>query len=447
MSKTFPKGGIHPPENKLSAGKSVETIPLPPIVTIPLSQHIGVPAVAKLKAGDSVKTGQIIAESNGFVSANVHSSATGTVRKIDAFLDSSGYKRQAIQIAVAESEQWADGIDTSDTLITEIADSAEEILKKIIAAGIVGMGGAAFPAHVKLSVPQGKKAEMVLINGVECEPYLTCDHQLMLEKGDEIIVGIRILLKALNVNKAVIGIENNKPDAIAHMQKCASEYKEIEIISLKVKYPQGGEKQLIQAITGRAVPLRKLPVDIGVAPFNVATVFAVYEAVQKNKPLVERLVTVTGKGLQKPSNFRVRIGTSINSLIEAAGGMPDSAGKIVSGGPMMGKALASMDIPVTKGCSGILLIDQSECKRLPARGCIRCAKCVAVCSMGLEPYLLMQLAEKQQLDRAEYERIADCMECGSCSYICPASRPLLDYIRLGKTSVLKNIREREMANK
>ena len=444
MLKSFPKGGVHPPENKISAGKPVEELPLPTMVIIPLSQHIGAPSAARVKTGDRVKTGQVIADCAGFVSANVHSSVSGMVKKIDNFLDVSGYKRSAVQIAV-EGDEWEDGIDTSDVLKTEITDSVEEIVKKITAAGIVGLGGATFPAHVKLSVPPGKKAEMIVVNGVECEPYLTCDHRLMLEKGPEIIVGICILMKALNVNKAIVGVENNKPDAVANLKNCAAAHKEIEICPLKVKYPQGGEKQLIKAITGREVPSGKIPVDVGVVPFNIATTFAVYEAVQKNKPLVERLITITGKGLSQPSNFRVRIGTSVNSLIEAAGGMPETTGKIVSGGPMMGKALGTTDIPTTKGCSGILLIDNRESKRQPAHACIRCAKCVAVCPMGLEPYLLMPLAEQQLYDRAEAECVANCIECGSCSYTCPSARPLLDYIRLGKAAVLKNIRARAMA--
>ena len=444
MLKTFPKGGVHPPENKLSAGSPVETLPLPETVVIPLSQHIGAPAVVKVKVGDKVKTGQLIGDSAGFVSANVHSSVSGTVKKIDAFPDSTGYKRPAVQIAV-EGDEWEDGIDTSDALKTEITDTVEEIVRKITAAGIVGLGGAAFPAHVKLSVPQGKKAEMIVINGVECEPYLTCDHRLMLEKGAEIIVGIRIMMKALNVNRAIVGIENNKPDAVAHLKKCAASYPEIEIYSLKVKYPQGGEKQLIKAVTGREVPSGKIPVEIGVVPFNIATAFAVYEAVQKNKPLMERLVTVSGKGLSHPANFRVRIGTSVNSLIEAVGGMPETTGKVVSGGPMMGKAMATTDIRVSKHCSGILLIDDKEARRKPASACIRCAKCVSVCPMGLEPYRLMLLAERQLFDSAEAEGVTDCIECGSCSYTCPSARPLLDYIRLGKATVLKNIRMRTSA--
>ena len=446
MVKTFPKGGVHPPENKFSAGKPVEVLPLPVLVTIPLSQHIGAPSVAAVKVGDRVKAGQLIAESAGFVSANIHSSVSGVVRKIDPFPDTSGYRRPAVQIA-AEGDEWEDGIDTSDVLKTEITDNPEEIVKKITAAGIVGLGGATFPAHVKLSVPQGKKAEMIVINGVECEPYLTCDHRLMLEKSPEIIVGIRILMKALNISKAIVGVENNKPDAIANLQNCVAAYQGMEICPLKVKYPQGGEKQLIKSITNREVPSGKIPVDVGVVSFNVATVFAVYEAVQKNKPLVERLITVTGKGLSQPSNFKVRIGTSVNNLIEAVGGMPETVGKIIIGGPMMGKAMGTVNIPVTKSCSGILLMDGSETKRQPACACIRCAKCVSVCPMGLEPYLLMPLAERQLYDRAEAEHVTDCIECGSCSYTCPSTRPLLDYIRLGKAAVLKNIRARTIISK
>jgi len=439
MLKTFPKGGVHPPENKLSADRSIETAPITAMVTIPLSQQIGAPSVVRVKVGDRVKVGQLIAECASFVSANIHSSVSGTVKKVDNFLDVSGYKRPAVQIAV-EGDEWEDGIDTTNNLITEIVDSAEEIIKKVTAAGIVGLGGATFPSHVKLAVPQGKKAEMIMVNGVECEPYLTCDHRLMLEKGPEIIIGIRILMKALNVNKAIVGIGNNKPDAIANLQECirrdvacnVSTIDDIKICPLEVKYPQGGEKQLIKATTGREVPSGKIPVDVGVVPFNVATVFAVYEAVQKNKPLVERLVTVTGKDLSKPSNFKVRIGASINSLIQAAGGIPDTAGKIVNGGPMMGKAMATTDIPVTKGCSGILVINENDTKRPPARECIRCAKCIEVCPMGLEPYLIMHLAEHQLYDRTKEEKVTDCIECGSCSYTCPSARPLLDYIRLAK---------------
>jgi Na+-translocating ferredoxin:NAD+ oxidoreductase subunit C len=279
---------------------------------------------------------------------------------------------------------------------------------------------------------------------VECEPYLTSDHQLMIEKGDEILTGVTILMKGLGVEKAMIGIENNKPDAISKLGKLAEKYKGITVHPLKVKYPQGGEKQLIKALINREVPSGGLPIDVGTVVHNTGTAYAVYEAVQKNKPLFERIVTITGKDLPNPGNFRVRIGTPVSALIEAAGGLPGGTGKIVNGGPMMGKALGSPEVPVVKGTSGIILFPESEAKRIKSNPCIRCSKCISVCAMGLEPYLLMSITEKEMFERAEKEKITDCMECGSCSYVCPAGRPLLDYIRLGKSSVLKKIRERNI---
>ena len=340
-------------------------------------------------------------------------------------------------------DEWIDTVNLDSTLDKEIKLDGPEIINRITEAGIVGLGGATFPSHVKLTVPRGKKAEYLIINGVECEPYLTSDHALMLEKGEEILTGIQILKKALNVTIAYIGIENNKPDAIQEMQRLAASYEGIKVCALRVKYPQGGEKQLIKAITGREVPPGGLPVDVGVVAFNVGTVFAVYEAVQKNKPLVERIVTVTGKNVKQPANFKVRIGTSVEKLIEATGGLPDDTGKIIMGGPMMGKALGSIDVPVVKGTSGILLIPDEASNRAAVQPCIRCAKCVSVCPMGLEPYLLMPLSQLENFSRLEAEHIMDCIECGSCSYTCPANRPLLDYIRLGKSNVGKIIRTRK----
>jgi electron transport complex protein RnfC len=334
-------------------------------------------------------------------------------------------------------------IDQSADLVKEINAEPESIISKIREAGIVGLGGATFPSHVKLSIPRGKKAEYLIVNGVECEPFLTADHALMLEKGEEIMVGTQILKKALKVKKALIGIENNKPDAIEHLANLAANYEGIEIYALKVKYPQGGEKQLIKALLDREVPSGGLPVDVGAVAFNVGTAFATYEAVQKNKPLFERVVTVTGKSVKNPSNFRARIGTPISALIEAAGGMPEDTGKILLGGPMMGKAVGDITIPVIKGSSGILLMPDNESKRGKILPCIRCAKCISVCPMGLEPYLLMPLSQKGISDRLEENKVLDCIECGSCSYICPANRPLLDYIRLGKANVSKIIRTRK----
>jgi electron transport complex protein RnfC len=440
--KTFQKGGIHPPDNKLTAHQPIQQLPVPPLVAILLSQHMGNPAKALVAKGDEVSTGQLIARGEGFLSGNIHASVSGKVAKIDEVQDISGYKRQAIFIDTS-GDKWEESVKVDGTLDKEIRLDGAGIINKINEAGIVGLGGATFPTHVKLTIPRGKKATCLIINGVECEPYLTSDHALMLEKGEEIMVGIQLLMKALNVNRACIGIENNKPDAIQHMQRLASDYQGITVNALKVKYPQGGEKQLIKAITGREVPSGGLPVDVGVVVFNVATVFAVYEAVQKNKPLIERIVTVTGKNVRQPSNFRVRIGTPIYALIEAAGGLPENTGKVIVGGPMMGKALGDTQVPVSKGTSGILIVPEEESSRLHIAPCIRCARCVSVCPMGLEPYLLMPLSQQNNFDRLEAEHVMDCVECGSCSYICPASRPLLDFIRLGKSNVGKIIRTRK----
>jgi electron transport complex protein RnfC len=291
-------------------------------------------------------------------------------------------------------------------------------------------------------VPDGKKAEYLLINGVECEPYLTADHRLMLEKGEEMLIGISILKKALGVSKAFIGIESNKPDAIEHLKRLCANHQGIDVIPLKVKYPQGGEKQLIKAVVNREVPSGKLPIEVGCVVNNVGTALAVYEAIQKNKPLIERIVTVTGKSVTKPSNFMVRIGTPVSTLIEAAGGLPENTGKVISGGPMMGKALTSLEAPVVKGTSGILIMPAEESKRTQVLNCIRCGRCITACPMGLEPVLLAQLSENLLFERAEAERIMDCIECGSCHYTCPAGRPLLDYLRLGKNKTGLLIRNR-----
>jgi Na+-translocating ferredoxin:NAD+ oxidoreductase subunit C len=441
--KTFPIGGVHPPENKLTAAIPIEYLLVPETVIIPVVQHIGSPSIPVVNKGDSVKTGQVIATGKGFVSANVHSSVSGKVNRIDFAADSTGYKQTAVFVDV-EGDEWMDTIDRSKEINRDIKLSPEEIIKRCFESGIVGLGGATFPSHVKLTVPTGKKCEVLIINGVECEPYLTSDHRLMLEKGEEILTGVRILMKALKVEKAMIGIENNKPDAIAHLTKLASSFKGITVHPLKVKYPQGAEKQLIKALIHREVPSGRLPLDVGAVVHNVGTAFAVYEAVQKNKPLFERVVTVTGKSLSKPGNYVVRIGTPLIKLIEAAGGLPDDTGKIINGGPMMGKAVSSTDVPVVKGMSGVIIVPRKESVREEIKPCIRCAKCVSACPLNLEPYLLMALSEKGLFERAEKERITDCMECGSCSFTCPASRPLLDYIRLGKSTVIKMARERNL---
>jgi len=432
--KTFTMGGVHPAENKLSGKEKIQVMNLPESVFIPVSQHIGAPAKPAVERGDEVLVGQVLAMNEGFVSTNIHSPVSGKVSKIDKFHDVSGYKRMSIQIAV-DGDHWLDSIDRTETLVTDFQLSPGEIIQKVHEFGIVGMGGATFPSHVKLSLPRGKKARYLLINGAECEPYLTSDHLLMMEKGMEILTGAGIMMKALEADEVIIGIEANKPDAIKHLSELSTNFSYISVQPLKVKYPQGGEKQLIKAILNREVPSGGLPIDVGVVVFNVGTIFAVYEAVQKNKPLIERIVTVTGKSLARPSNYLVRIGTSVADLIEAAGGLPDDTGKVVAGGLMMGKALDKLDVPVTKGTSGIVVIPEKEAGRKEIRNCIRCSKCIGVCPMGIEPYLFMSMTEKEMIDSLEDERIFDCMECGSCSYICPANRPLLDYIRLGKAKV------------
>jgi electron transport complex protein RnfC len=441
--KTFPIGGVHPPENKITAGVPIDYLPVPESVIIPVSQHIGSPANPVVSKGDTVKVGQLIAAGKGFVSANIHSSVSGKVNKIDFAADSTGYKQTAFFIDV-EGDEWMETINRNKEINRDINLSSEEIIKRCFESGVVGLGGATFPTHVKLTVPSGKKCEVLIINGVECEPYLTSDHRLMLEKGEEILTGVTILMKALKVEKAIIGIENNKPDAIDHITKLASTFKGIAVYPLKVKYPQGAEKQLIKALTGREVPSGHLPLDVGAVVHNVGTAFAVYEAVQKNKPLFERVITVTGKSLSKPGNYVVRIGTPLSKLIEVAGGLPEDTGKIINGGPMMGKSVSNIDVPVVKGMSGVIMVPVKESVREETKPCIRCAKCVSACPLNLEPYLLMALSEKSLFERSEKERITDCMECGSCSFVCPANRPLLDYIRLGKSAVIKMARERNL---
>ncbi|NDV65108.1 electron transport complex subunit RsxC [Bacteroides sp. 224] len=445
MLKTFSIGGVHPHENKLSANQPIQTAAVPEKVVIMLGQHIGAPAKAVVKKGDVVKVGTVIAEAGGFVSAAIHSSVSGKVAKVDSFVDASGYAKPAIFIDV-EGDEWEESIDRSPELKKECTFSPEEIVKKIADAGIVGLGGACFPTHVKLTPPPTAKAECIIINAVECEPYLTADHQLMLEHAEEIMVGVHILMKAVKVNKAFIGIENNKPDAIKLMTKVAAGYAGISIVPLKVQYPQGGEKQLIDAVISRQVPSGALPIATGAVVQNVGTAFAVYEAVQKNKPLFERVITVTGKSVAQPSNFMARVGTPLQQLIDACGGLPEDTGKVIGGGPMMGKALVNTDVPMTKGSSGILIMNKKEAKRGEQKSCIRCAKCVGACPMGLEPYLLSVLAENGNFERMETERIMDCIECGSCQFTCPAKLPLLDYCRLGKGKVGAIIRSRQAKN-
>ena len=434
-------GGVHPPEGKITSGKAIETFPIGTEMVFMASQHLGAPSEVLVAKGDKVLVGQPIAKATGFVSAQLHSSVSGTVTRIDKVVDASGYPKPAIYITV-EGDEWMPEIDRSETLVRECNLDPKAIIDLVSQAGIVGMGGATFPAHVKLSVPPGKTAEYLIINGVECEPFLTSDHRLMLEKPEELLVGISILRKALGNPKTVVGIERNKMDAINLLIEKAKNFEGIEIQPLIVKYPQGGEKQLIEAVTKREVPAGKLPIDVGCVVQNVGTAFAVYEAVQKHKPLFERVVTVTGPSLTQPGNFMVRVGTPISKLLEAAGGLPEDTGKVISGGPMMGKALKNIDAPVTKGTSGILVLPKKLAERKTPDSCIRCSKCSQGCPMGLEPWLLYKLGQGSDTEWMEREDIMSCIECGCCSFTCPANLPLLDYIRLGKGMTGAMIRAR-----
>jgi len=437
MLKTFRKGGIHPAENKLTSDKKIKTLATPKVVYVPISQHIGIPAEIVVEKKEKVQIGQVIAKSAGFVSSNIHSPVAGVVTKIDKIVDSSGYKKQCVVIRT-DAKDESNFMEVDYPLKKDIDLSPEDILKRISNHGIVGLGGATFPSHVKLNLNEDQNIDHLVINGVECEPYLTADHRLMLERAEEILTGIKIILYALNIEKAIIGIENNKKDAIEIFRKLTKSEPKIQVAALAVKYPQGGEKQLVSALLNREVPKNGLPLDVGVVVHNVGTIYAIYQAIQYDRPLIERVVTVTGKKLEDPANFWVKIGTPIKDLIEAAGGIPENTSKIINGGPMMGKAIKNLDVPVTKACSGILVISENEAHRGIATNCIRCGECVVVCPMGLEPNLLMDLTEKGMYEKASHEDIMTCIECGSCSYVCPSQRPLLDYIRYGK-ELTKNL--------
>ena len=441
--KTFSKGGVHPEENKISHDSPIQVQPIPKTVSILLGQHIGKPASPVVSRGDEVKVGTLIAQADGFVSANIHSSVSGKVKKIETILDASGYQKPCITIQCDGEDTWEETIDRTPEIVRDIKLSSEEIIQRIAECGIVGMGGATFPTNVKLMPPKDATPECVIINGAECEPYLTADHRTLLERGEEVLIGLQILMKSVGVTKGYVAIENNKRDAIEKLTELASTMSGIEIVPMKVKYPQGGEKQLIDTVLKRRVASGKLPVTEGAIVQNVGTALAVYEAVQKHKPLVERVVTVTGKAVKNPCNLLVRIGTPLSELIKTAGGMPRSTAKLVSGGPMMGKAVYSDEIPVAKGTSGVLMLLDEDTKRRPMRNCIRCAKCVGACPMGLNPAFLMRDTVYRDWEALEANHVYDCIECGSCSFICPANRPLLDHIRIGKGRVMAIRRARK----
>ncbi|MDP3112200.1 MAG: electron transport complex subunit RsxC [Thermodesulfovibrionales bacterium] len=425
------KGGIHPPDKKeLAKDRPISEAKSPQRVVIPLSQHLGAPCKPVVTIGQEVKKGEMIGEPGGFVSAPVHSSVSGKVIAIAEFPNAMGRMVNSIVIENNGKEEWAALKDNPDYMKL----SPDELKDKVKTSGIVGMGGAAFPTVVKLSPPKEKPIDTVIINGAECEPYLTADYRLMMEKPKEIVEGLKILMKILGVNKGFIGIENNKPDAIEKMKAAAKGEANIEVCALEVKYPQGAEKMLIKAATGREVPPRALPMDVKVVVQNVGTALAVYEAARYGKPLIERVVTVTGEGINTPSNLMVKIGTMVSDLIEQCGGFKGEVGKVISGGPMMGFAMSSLDVPVTKGTSGILVIPEDGVSHVEDFGpCIRCGRCIDICAMGLIPSMLSILSEKGFYEEAKEYNLFDCFECGSCAFVCPSKRPIVQLVRLAKS--------------
>ena len=448
MSKTFSIGGIHPIDRKFSKDRPIEDLPVPQRVYLPMNQHLGMPSVPIVKKGDRVKVGQPVAEAAGFVSAPVHASVSGTVADVALYPDFQG-KRVLTVVIETEGDEWLEGIDRTSQLKQEITTVPEETFRKIKEMGIVGLGGAAFPTHVKLTPIEGMQPEYLILNGSECEPFLTSDYRLMLEHGQEILIGAELMRRVLGTDvNGIIGIEENKPLAISAMQKIAANYLQWKVVPLKKRYPQGGEKQLIDAVLGRKVASFALPISTGAIVQNVGTAFAVYEAVQKGKPLISNILTVTGSDPTIQKNYRFRVGTPIRDILYSAGALDSEENllphfaKLVSGGPMMGKAVVNLQAPVVKSSSALLLLTEKETKRQEPGDCIRCAKCFQACPMHLQPYLLYQLALAGRTEELEKHRVFDCIECGCCLYTCPAHIPLLDQIRLAKNASLKNKRKK-----
>ena len=424
-------GGTHPPDYKYFAKDcAIDTLPLPEKVIVPLAQHLGVPADATVKKGDAVKTGQPIGMARGFISATVHAPLSGTVSAVGPVPHPVLGTVQGIEIISDGKDEWVEEMKTGGE------NSKETVIKAIQDAGIVGMGGATFPAHVKLQPPPDKPISLLILNAAECEPFLTCDYRLMLENNETIIRGAELLMTALGIDKCVIGIEKNKPDAIVKMEQLTKGRDDIEIVALRTWYPQGGEKQLIYAITGKEVPSGGLPMDVGCVVHNIGTAAAVAEAVDEGKPLIERILTVSGDAVERPGNFKVRIGTLISEVLDAAGFDEEKCAKIVLGGPMTGFAQAKLNVSVMKGTSGILALTKKWVDEKPELPCIRCGRCVTACPVGLEPTMLETLSLRCEVNGLIESHAMDCIECGSCSYVCPANRSLIHAIKYGKGQIM-----------
>lgn len=434
--KTFP-GGIHPPDNKKwSSHKAIEECPLPEELVIPLSQHIGAPAEACVQVGDLVKKGQAIGQAKGFVSVPVHASTSGEVIAVEARPHPSGRALPAVVIRPDGEDAWIEDLQTARLEELE----AGEIRDRIRDAGIVGMGGATFPVHVKLSPPEDKPIDTLILNGVECEPYLTADHRMMLEAPEIILEGIAILKKVLGVEKAYVGIEANKPDAIETMTKAAAGTG-VEVVPLEVKYPQGAEKQLILAITGREVPSGGLPMEVGAVVQNVGTAAAIADAVLRGMPLIERVATVTGPAVAEPKNLRIRIGTPLSHLVERCGGLKGDPAKIIMGGPMMGMTQLCLDVPATRGTSGLLIFREGDVPLQAEGPCVRCGRCVRACPAHIMPTTISAYARLDLIDEAEEFGALDCIECGCCTYVCPSTIALVQSIRTAKGAIMAKKRK------
>lgn len=433
------KGGIHPLEGKeLTAGKELRIAPLFDKYIVPVRQSIGAPPTLTVKKGDTVKKGQRIAEPGGFVSVPLHSPVCGTVGDIVEITGVTGASEQAVEIIADGTDEWDTGLDP----IPNWADTEKDVLKKrILDAGIVGMGGAAFPTHVKLSPPPEKNIDTLIINGAECEPFLTADHRLMLTRTEEALTGIAIAAKILKVSRIFVGVEDNKMDAIEKMTAATAKFK-ITVVPLHVKYPQGAEKQLIYALTGRQVLEGGLPMDVGCVVMNIGTAAAVHDAVVLGHPLIERVTTVTGTPVVDPANYLVRIGTPIRKLLELCGGVKENPAKVIMGGPMMGFAQSNIDVPVAKNSSGVLLMAPEEIEQFEGNPCIRCSRCVKACPMNLLVPTLSTMIEAGEFAMAEQNYVMDCVECGTCAYICPAKRPLVQHFRRAKAEILAKRRKK-----